>query len=78
MLALYRWGRQVDGLRAFQRLRGLLADEYGVEPSAELVALDRAVVVDRPDLQWTPPTEAGGAPPAPPSTSWAAGAFVRS
>jgi DNA-binding SARP family transcriptional activator len=62
MLALYRCGRQVDALRAFQRLRGLLAEEFGVEPSAELVALDRAIVVDRPDLQWTPPTEAGSAP----------------
>ena len=42
MTALYRDGRQADALRAFQRLRGLLADELGIEPSRELVELEPA------------------------------------
>jgi DNA-binding SARP family transcriptional activator len=58
MLALYRSGRKVDALRSFQRLRDVL-DEYGLEPSTELNALDNAIALDRPDLQWTAPTQAG-------------------
>jgi DNA-binding SARP family transcriptional activator len=58
MLALYRSGRPVEALRAFQRLRSELGEGHGMEPSAELVALERGIVMDRPDLQWTPPTEA--------------------
>jgi DNA-binding SARP family transcriptional activator len=57
MLALYRSGRQVEALRAFERLRNELGDGHGVEPSAELVALDRAIATDHADLQWTPPTQ---------------------
>ncbi len=62
MLALHRCGRQVDALNAFQRLRRELGEEHGVEPSAELAELERAIVVDRPELQWEPPIEAGAAP----------------
>ena len=58
MLALYRSGRKVDALRSFQRLRDVL-DEYGLEPSTELNALDNAIALDRPDLQWTAPSQAG-------------------
>ena len=57
MLALYRSNRQLEALRAFERLRGELGEGHGVEPSAELVALDRAIATDHADLQWTPPTE---------------------
>jgi DNA-binding SARP family transcriptional activator len=35
MLALYRSGRQVEALRAFEGHRRLLAEEIGVEPGAE-------------------------------------------
>jgi DNA-binding SARP family transcriptional activator len=63
MLALHRSGRQGEALSAFQRLRSVLGEGHGLEPSAELVELDRAIVVDRPDLQWTPPSETGTAPP---------------
>jgi predicted ATPase/DNA-binding SARP family transcriptional activator len=44
MLALYRSGRQADALRAFQRARAVLA-EIGVEPSPDLIALERAISV---------------------------------
>ena len=55
MTAYHRAGRQVDALRAFQRFRLLLGEDYGVEPSPDLVALDRAIALDDPGLQWTPP-----------------------
>ena len=55
MLAYHRCGRQVEALRVFQRVRTLLDEEYGVEPSAELLALEHAVVLDDPGLRWTPP-----------------------
>ncbi len=42
MLAQYRNGRQADALRSFQELNDALA-EAGLEPSAELRELDRAV-----------------------------------
>jgi DNA-binding SARP family transcriptional activator len=54
MLALYRCGRQVDALREFQRLCTAL-DAVGREPSAEAVELDRAIVLDRPGLDWSGP-----------------------
>ena len=41
MRALYDAGRQVDALREFQRYRRLLGEEAGVEPSSDLVELDR-------------------------------------
>ncbi len=53
MLALYRSGRQSDALRAYQRLRTHLGEELGIEPSAQLVALDDAIVQQKPELQWS-------------------------
>ncbi len=56
MRALYGSGRQAEALRAFQDYRRLLIDEVGVEPSEELVDLDRAIArgeaprLDRRDL----------------------------
>ena len=32
MIALYRCGRQAESLAAFQRARGVLVDELGIEP----------------------------------------------
>lgn len=54
LLALYRSGRQAEALRAFQRVRHLLADELGIEPSAPLVALEDAILFQKPELDWTP------------------------
>ncbi len=54
MLALYRCGRQAEALRAFQRLRTVLGDELGIEPSPKLVALEDAIILHKPHLDWDP------------------------
>jgi class 3 adenylate cyclase len=50
MLALYRCGRQADALRAYQRLRGVLAEELGLEPSEQTRTLEAAILVQDPRL----------------------------
>jgi predicted ATPase/DNA-binding SARP family transcriptional activator len=55
MLALYRAGRQAEALRAYQELRAHLGDELGIAPSPELVALEEAIVLQKPELDWQPP-----------------------
>jgi DNA-binding SARP family transcriptional activator/DNA-binding CsgD family transcriptional regulator len=50
MLALYRSGRQADALGAYQRARGHLIDELGVEPGPELRALQVAILRHDPSL----------------------------
>jgi predicted ATPase/DNA-binding SARP family transcriptional activator/class 3 adenylate cyclase len=54
MVALYRSGRQAEALRAFQRLRDYLVDEVGIEPSAEIVALEDGILNQRDELGWRP------------------------
>ena len=54
MTALYRSGRQADALRAYQRVRDILGEELGLEPSSELVALESAIATHDPTLSWTP------------------------
>jgi class 3 adenylate cyclase len=49
MLALYRAGRQVDALAVYQEAR-LALDELGLEPSEELRALERMILVHDPSL----------------------------
>ncbi|MBE1573423.1 BTAD domain-containing putative transcriptional regulator [Amycolatopsis roodepoortensis] len=44
MLALYRAGRGADALRTFDRTRVALAEELGVDPSAELSALHQQIL----------------------------------
>ncbi len=53
MLALYRAGRQVEALRAYQELRGVLG-ELGVTPSASLVRLEAAILRHNQELDWPP------------------------
>jgi DNA-binding SARP family transcriptional activator/class 3 adenylate cyclase len=44
MLALYRSGRQAEALQAYQEARQVLVEELGIEPSASLQELERAIL----------------------------------
>ena len=55
MVALYRSGRQADALRHFQRLRRVLADELGIEPSAPIVRLESQILRQDAQLDLQPP-----------------------
>jgi DNA-binding SARP family transcriptional activator len=65
--ALYRCGRQVDALRAYAELRDALVDEFGVDPSPELQALERAVLAQ--DAALAAPTPAPASAPVARSSS---------
>jgi DNA-binding SARP family transcriptional activator len=54
MLALYGSGRQADALDVYRQTRRLLVDDLGVEPSASLQDLERAILQHDPGL--TPPS----------------------
>jgi WD40 repeat protein/DNA-binding SARP family transcriptional activator len=64
MLALYRGGRQAEGLEVYRKTRVLLHDELGLEPGAELQDLERAILVQDPALV---PTGNGATRARPPS-----------
>ena len=50
MLALYRCGRQAEGLEVYRRTRTFLNEELGLEPAVELQELERAILVQDPAL----------------------------
>ena len=50
-LAQYRQGRQADALATVRRARELLAAELGLDPCAELAALEQAILRQDPELQ---------------------------
>ena len=56
MLALYRNGRQADALARYREGRQRLVGELGIEPGAELRALEQAILRHDPEL--SPPTAA--------------------
>jgi DNA-binding SARP family transcriptional activator len=63
MLALYRSGRQADALRAYRELRGILADQLGIEPSPELRALEARILRQEDDLRYRPASAPAAAAP---------------
>jgi basic membrane lipoprotein Med (substrate-binding protein (PBP1-ABC) superfamily)/DNA-binding SARP family transcriptional activator len=50
MLALYRSGRHTEALRTFQKLRELLDDELGLDPSPPLQRLQERIILHDPTL----------------------------
>jgi predicted ATPase/DNA-binding SARP family transcriptional activator len=65
ILGLYRSGRQGDALAALRRVRTLLADELGSDPSAELQELERRVLGQDPHLLLTAPARPEEPRPSP-------------
>jgi len=51
MLALYRSGRQAEGLEVYRRTRELLNEELGLEPGVQLQQLERAILVQDAALE---------------------------
>ena len=59
MLALYRSGRQAEALRTYARVRTVLGEELGIEPGAALRELEEAMLLQKTELDWTPPGARG-------------------
>jgi predicted ATPase/DNA-binding SARP family transcriptional activator len=71
ILGLYRSGRQSEALRAYARIQQRLAEELGINPCAELVRLEAAVLAQDPSLDWTDPTAGLAESPGPDAASGA-------
>jgi DNA-binding SARP family transcriptional activator len=54
ILALYRSGRQSEALEQYRQTRSVLVDELGIEPSAQLQQLERAILTQDPGLELSP------------------------
>ncbi|MEU8898728.1 BTAD domain-containing putative transcriptional regulator [Nocardia sp. NPDC048505] len=63
MLALYRGGRLPDALAAARAFRAALAEQQGLDPSQEFLALEQAVLREDPKLAGPPATPAVRATP---------------
>ena len=57
MVGLYRTGRQTDALAAAARLRVLLAEELGLDPSPEVLELESRILRHDPLLDGAPRTD---------------------
>jgi predicted ATPase/DNA-binding SARP family transcriptional activator len=69
MRALYRAGRQSEALASYDDLRRRLADELGLDPSPELVALHKAILDQDPGLAAPRAPVAAPAPITRPTTN---------
>jgi DNA-binding SARP family transcriptional activator len=59
MLALYRCGRQAEALQTYQRFGATLRDELGLDPGPALRNLERDILRQSAELDWTPGTGTG-------------------
>jgi DNA-binding SARP family transcriptional activator len=50
MIALYQSGRRAEALEVYQRARGALVEQLGLEPGSELQRLERAILTGDPLL----------------------------
>ena len=64
MLALYRSGRQAEALTAFADARRILADEFGIDPGAELRRLHERILAADPALSMAAEDAAPRRPPS--------------
>ncbi len=55
MLALYRLGCQADALAAYRRVRRILGEELGIEPTPALRRLERRILAHDPSLDHARP-----------------------
>jgi DNA-binding SARP family transcriptional activator/pimeloyl-ACP methyl ester carboxylesterase len=60
MVALYRAGRQAEALDAYRRVRTLLTEELGIEPSLHLRELEAKILRQDDSLRSIGPTGLGG------------------
>ena len=61
LLALYRCGRQVEALRAYQAARRVLNEEIGLDPGPALRRMEEAILRQDAELDWVAPRPAGSA-----------------
>ncbi|MFF7457098.1 BTAD domain-containing putative transcriptional regulator [Kitasatospora sp. NPDC008115] len=75
-LALWSSGRQADALAALRRARAVLAEELGLDPGPDLVALEAAILAQRTDVlrAAVPPSPAAVPLPVPPLPAGGPGA----
>ncbi len=78
MVALYHLGRQVDALRAYQRLRDLLDHEFGLEPTPALTDLQARILRHDPGLAPRATALGGTEPPRSAPADPADSAHIRS